>query len=526
MMAVGNAPVKTLKNSVCSLLDQAYTNWELCIAVDTSSVCQIRTLLQRYAAADSRIKVRFHDSRGNIAVASNTALDMATGQFVALLDHDDVLPLHALYWVAEAINRHPDARLLYSDHDKISARGRRFEPHFKPDFNYELFLAQNMGYHLGVYHRDLICSLGGFRQGFDGSQDYDLALRVVAAIPRSQIVHIPRILYHCRSSARSAALSRAEKHGCEPAGRRAVAEHLQSLGGGTVDVAPEAPWYHRIRCPQPAVPPLVSIIICTRDHEALLRTAVHSIREISTYPNYEIVIVDNGSRDPLAIAYLASLSSEPEIRVIRDDSPFNYSRLNNSAVAQCRGEVLCLLNDDIEVVTPDWLEEMAAFAIKPDVGAVGARLWYPDGTLQHGGVIIGVGGIANHAHARLPKKSPGYFGRAVLQQEVSAVTGACLMVRRAVFAEAGGFDEAIAVAFNDVDLCLRLRSRGYRNIWTPFAELIHHESASRGLDDNPEKIARFQREVDFMRNRWGAVLASDPHYNPNLSQQTADYSLE
>ena len=525
VMPVRNTPLAILDKAIRSVLDQAYVNWELCIADDASSMPGIRQLLERHAAKDSRIRLRFRDSRGNIAAASNTALEMATGEFIALLDHDDVLPSHALYWVAEAINRHPDARLLYSDEDKIDMKGKRFDPYFKSDFNYELFLAQNMVSHFGVYRRDLICSLGGFRSGFDGSQDYDLALRVVAAIQRTQIVHIPRILYHWRAIAGSVALSRTEKDFCAPAAWRAVTDHLQPLGG-VVERAPEALMYHRIRHQLPAVLPLVSIVICTRDHEALLRRAVESIRSLSTYPHYELVIVDNGSRDPQAVAYLASLASQPGIQVIRDDSPFNYSRLNNGAVAHCRGEVICLLNDDIEVITPNWLEEMVAFAIKPDVGAVGARLWYPDGTLQHGGVIIGAGGVAGHAHLRLPKGSPGYFGRAVLQQELSAVTGACLMVRRTVFAEVGGLDEQIAVAFNDIDFCLRLRGAGYRNIWTPFAELIHHESASRGLEDSPEKIARFQREVRLMHERWGDVLAGDPYYNPNLSMRSGDYSLD
>ena len=291
-------------------------------------------------------------------------------------------------------------------------------------------------------------------------------------------------------------------------------------------MAPESPAHHRIKYPRPIESPLVSIVICTRDHEALLRTAVESIRMFSTYPNYELVIVDNGSRDPQAVAYLATLASQPGIQVIRDDSPFNYSRLNNGAVAHCRGDIVCLLNDDIEVVTPDWLEEMVSFAVKPDVGAVGARLWYPDGTLQHGGVIIGAGGVAGHAHLRLPKGSPGYCSRAVLQQELSAVTGACLMIRRKVYQQVGGLDEQIAVAFNDIDFCLRLRAAGYRNIWTPFAELIHHESASRGYEDNPEKIARFQREIRFMQSRWGTTLASDPHYNPNLALRSGDYSID
>ena len=527
VMPVYNTPLTILEEAICSVREQVYPDWELCIADDASSAPGIRELLGRHAAADSRIKVHYRESRGNIAATSNTALELATGEFVALLDHDDVLPVHALYWVAEAINRHPEAQLLYSDEDKIDAHGKRFDAYFKPDFNYDLFLAQNMISHLGVYRRDLIVALGGFRHGFDGAQDHDLALRVVSAIPRSQIVHIPRILYHWRAIAGSAALSRHEKHFTEPAGRRAVADHLRLRGDGTtVEAAPESPAHHRIHHPVPAPPPLVSIVICTRDHEALIRTAIESIQSLSTYPNYELVILDNGSRDAGTLAYLAKLSKQPRVNVIRDDSPFNYSRLNNAAVAASRGEVVCLLNDDIEVLSPDWLEELVSYAIQPDVGAVGARLWYPDGTLQHGGVIIGIGGVAGHAHPRLAKGDPGYFSRGVLQQELSAVTGACLMVRRAVFDEVGGLDEQIAVAFNDVDFCLRLRTAGYRNIWTPFAELIHHESASRGLEDSPEKMARFQREVCFMKSRWGDVLDADPYYNPNLSMRTGDYSLQ
>jgi GT2 family glycosyltransferase len=303
---------------------------------------------------------------------------------------------------------------------------------------------------------------------------------------------------------------------CAAAGRRAVADHLQLAGGGTVEAAQECPMFNRIKFPLPAVLPLVSIIISTRDHSELLRKAVDSIHSVSTYTNYEIVIVDNGSRDPEAVAYLASLAKRSRIRVIRDDSLFNFSRLSNTGVAQAMGEVVCLLNNDIEVITPDWIEEMLSFAIKPDVGAVGARLWYPNGKLQHGGVIIGAGGVAGHYHHQLPRGNIGYFGRAALQQELSAVTGACLMVRRGIFQKVGGLDEKLEVAFNDIDFCLRLRAAGYRNVWTPFAELIHHESASRGYEDNPEKIERFKREVDFMQVRWGKTLEQDPFYNPNL----------
>lgn len=519
------APV-ILDAAIRSVRAQAYPHWELCIADDASTNPAVEAVIRRHAAADARIKVRFRDARGNISVASNTALEMATGDFVAFFDHDDLLPPLALYWVVEAINRHPDARILYSDEDKVDERGRRYDPHFKSDFNHVLMLAQNMISHLGVYRRDLVRAQGGFRAGFEGAQDHDLALRCVAAVSRDQIVHIPRILYHWRAIAGSTAISVAAKPTAVTAAQQAVTEHVRGFdAGASVEPAPEAPMHFRVRHSLPTPPPLTSILICTRDHEALLRKAIDSICDKTTYSNYEIVVLDNGSRDPATRDYLASLSTRPGITVIRDDSAFNYSRLNNAAVRHARGQVLCLLNDDIEVLAPGWLEEMVSFAIQPDVGAVGARLWYPDGTLQHGGVIIGAGGVAGHAHPRLAKGKRGYFSRAVLQQELSAVTGACLVVRREVYERVGGLDEDIAVAFNDVDLCLRIRAAGYRNIWTPFAELIHHESASRGYEDNPEKLARFQREIRFMQDRWGAVLDTDPYYNPNLSLRSGDFTL-
>lgn len=525
-MPVFNPKPAVLDAAIRSVRTQSYPHWELCIADDASTNPTVAAVIQRHAAADSRIKVRFRENRGNISLASNTALEMATGDFVALFDHDDLLPPLALYWVVDAINRHPDARIFYSDEDKVDERGRRFDPYFKSDFNHVLMLAQNMISHLGVYRRDLVTWLGGFRAGFEGAQDHDLALRCVSAVSRDQIVHIPRVLYHWRAIAGSTAISVAAKPTAVTSAQRAVAEHVRGFdAGASVEPAPESPMHFRIRHSLPNPPPLTSIVICTRDHESLLRTAIESIRDNTTYPHYEIVVLDNGSRDAATLDYLASISTRPGITVIRDDSPFNYSRLNNTAVRHARGQVLCLLNDDIEVLTPDWLEEMVSFAVQADVGAVGARLWYPDGTLQHGGVIIGVGGVAGHANLRLAKGDRGYFCRAVLQQELSAVTGACLVVRREVYDEVGGLDEKIAVAFNDVDLCLRIRAAGYRNIWTPFAELIHHESASRGYEDNPEKLARFQREIRFMQNRWGDVLDTDPYYNPNLSMRSGDYTL-
>jgi len=523
IMPVYNTKPEWLRQAIESVCNQIYPHWELCIADDASTERSVIELLKKYHKTDLRIKVVYHEKNANIVAASNSALALATGAFVAFLDHDDRLPQDALYWVAEAINRNPEARLLYSDWDGIDENGVRHLGYFKPDFNYELLLAQNYVSQLGVYCRELVCGLGGFRKDYDGSQDWDLALRAVAAIRRNQVVHIPRILYHWRQH--SSSVSKASSEMCAAAGRRAVAEHLQLVGGGSVETAPGCVGFNRIKFPLPTTLPLVSIIICTRDQLSLLSVALESIRSLSTYPNYEIVIIDNGSEDRNTILYLKSLALKNGIRVIRDDSPFNYSRLNNAGVAHSKGELVCLLNNDIEVITPDWLEEMVSFAIKPDVGAVGARLWYPDGTLQHGGVIVGFGGVAGHYHLRLPRGKNGYFGRAVLQQELSAVTGACLMVRRGVFEEVGGLEEKLQVAFNDVDFCLRLRAAGYRNIWTPFAELTHHESASRGYEDNPEKIKRFNAEMDFMKLRWGKTLEQDPFHSPNLSATAAAYPI-
>ena len=523
IMPVYNTKPEWLRQAIESVCNQIYPHWELCIADDASTERSVIELLKKYHKTDLRIKVVYHEKNANIVAASNSALALATGAFVAFLDHDDRLPQDALYWVAEAINRNPEARLLYSDWDGIDENGVRHLGYFKPDFNYELLLAQNYVSQLGVYCRELVCGLGGFRKDYDGSQDWDLALRAVAAIRRNQVVHIPRILYHWRQH--SSSISKASSEMCAAAGRRAVAEHLQLVGGGSVETAPGCVGFNRIKFPLPTTLPLVSIIICTRDQLSLLSVALESIRSLSTYPNYEIVIIDNGSEDRNTILYLKSLALKNGIRVIRDDSPFNYSRLNNAGVAHSKGELVCLLNNDIEVITPDWLEEMVSLAIKPDVGAVGARLWYPDGTLQHGGVIVGFGGVAGHYHLRLPRGKNGYFGRAVLQQELSAVTGACLMVRRGVFEEVGGLEEKLQVAFNDVDFCLRLRAAGYRNIWTPFAELTHHESASRGYEDNPEKIKRFNAEMDFMKLRWGKTLEQDPFHSPNLSATAAAYPI-
>lgn len=525
VMPVYNPPLDLLDQAIRSVRAQIYPHWELCIADDASPDASVGKLLRQHAEEDERIRILFRKENGHISAASNSALELASGEFVALMDHDDLLPEQALYWVVDTINRHPDAQLIYSDEDKITASGDRYDPYFKCEFNRELLLAQNMISHLGVYRHSMLSRLGGFREGFEGSQDYDLALRFLESISPQQVVHIPRVLYHWRAIPGSTALSSGEKNYASDAGRRAVEEHLQRIGvAAQVVPATQAPTMNRVRYGLPAREPMVSILIPTRDRADLLAQCIASIQARSSWKKYEILVVDNGSVEAETFELFESIRSD-RVRVLRSDSPFNFSALNNLAGRDARGEVICLLNNDIEVLTSDWMEEMLGFALQPDIGCVGARLWYPNGQLQHGGVLLGVGGVANHAHKQLSRNVPGYFGRAVLHQAFSAVTAACLMVRKEVFDQVGGLDEQLAVAFNDIDFCLRVRERGYRNVWTPYAEFVHHESVSRGAEDSPEKQARFESEVRFMQERWGEALKTDPAYSPNLTLQSMDFSL-
>ena len=517
VMPVYNPPLHFLREAVDSVRNQVYPNWELCIADDASSDSEVRDFLRGLATQDIRVKVIFREQNGHIVAASNSALSLATGEFVALLDHDDVIPQDALYWMADAMNRHPEAAVLYSDEDKIGLDGKRCDPYFKSDWNLELFLSQNMISHLGVYRRSLVEEVGGFRPGYEGSQDYDLALRCVLKLQPSQIVHIPRVLYHWRILPGSTALSPNEKSYAQQAGARALSDFLLASGvGGRVESLPNG--YYRIHPRLADVLPMVSLIIPTRNALQLVRQCVESIVSKTTYANYEILLIDNGSDDLAALAYFAELSQHGRIRVIRDDREFNYAALNNRAVALAKGEVIGLVNNDIEIITPGWLDEMVGLVLRPGVGAVGAKLWYPDDTLQHGGVIVGLGGVAGHAHWGIGRHDPGYFGRAVLTQVMSAVTAACLVVRKSVYEQVHGLDEThLKIAFNDVDFCLKLTEAGYRNVWTPYAEMYHHESATRGADDSPEKEARFSSEVAYMHRRWGHLFSCDPYYNVNLT---------
>ncbi|MHB9118229.1 MAG: glycosyltransferase [Burkholderiales bacterium] len=524
LMPTYNSRPGWLVEAIESVRRQLYPNWELCIADDASTAPGMRPILERYAHEDPRIKVVFREKNGHISAATNSALALATGEYVALLDHDDVLAEHALFWVAEAINGNPEAGLFYSDEDKLDEHGERYDPYFKCDWNYDLFLSHNLITHLGVYRTDLVRATGGCRESYEGAQDYDLALRVVERLRREQIVHIPRILYHWRAHAASTSKHGAAKPYAWLAGERALNSHLARLGAkARAELLAEG--HYRVRYALPSSVPHVTLIIPTRNGLALIRQCVDSILEKTNYPNYDILIVDNGSDDPAVLAYFEALKGDKRIRILRDERPFNFSALNNLAVTQAKGELIGLINNDIEVITPDWLAEMASIAIQPGVGAVGARLWYPNDTLQHGGVVL-VGGVAGHSHKGLAKGLPGYAKRAVMLQSFSAVTAACLLIRKTIYQEAGGLDETnLKVAFNDVDFCLKVRELGYRNVWTPYAELYHYESATRGYEETPEKRRRFAQEAVYMKKKWGALLLNDPAYSPNLTFSREDFSF-
>ncbi len=514
LLPVYNSNLKWLRRAIQSVQEQLYPHWELCVADDASTDAKVWPLLEKFAHRDARIRLMRRTRNGHISAASNDALALARGEFVALLDHDDELAPAALYFVALALQKDPNLQVIYSDEDKLDRQSRRSDPYFKSDWNPQLFLGQNYISHLGIYRTELVRRVGGFRVGFEGSQDYDLTLRCLEQIAPEEIHHIPRVLYHWRTTDESTATFAAAKPYAQEAAQRAVQEHLDRVGVAG-EVVPHYGAYQRVKYALPAERPLVSILIPTRDRAPLLRKCIESIFARTDYWPYEVIVLDNESHEGETHAFFDSLGERA--RVVRIEGPFNYSRLNNRGVALARGALVLLLNNDVEVINELWLSEMVSHAARPEVGMVGARLWYPEGTMQHGGVILGAGGIAGHAHAGI-RHEHGYFARAHLTQNFSAVTGACALVRREIYERLGGLDEKnLAVAFNDIDFCLRVREAGFQIIWTPHAELHHEESASRGFaNSNPEQV-RFLAEIDHMNATWGEALQRDPFYNPNLS---------
>ncbi|HSC88987.1 MAG TPA: glycosyltransferase family 2 protein [Polyangiaceae bacterium] len=519
-------PPDLLRACLDSVLSQDYPHFELCVVDDASPDPRVREVLTEYAACDPRVKLHLRAENGHICRTTNDALALANGEWMALLDHDDLLTPHALLRVARSIEASPDAKLFYSDEDKLGEDGARKDPHFKSQFNPDLLLSQAYMGHLVVARTSEVRAIGGFRLGYEGSQDHDLVLRLSERCAPGEIVHIPWILYHWREVEGSTAQRADAKGYTAQAGLRAVQDALDRRGlAASADHAPLVPHGYRVRYALPAEPPLVSLLIPTRDKADLLRLCLGSILEKTTYPNYEVLIIDNGSVEAETFAYFEQISSDARVRVLRDDSPFNFSALNNHGARESRGELIGLVNNDIEAIDGDWLTEMVGHALRPEIGCVGAKLLYPDDRIQHAGVITGIGGVAGHAHKYLHKDEPGYHSRLRLTHALSAVTAACLLVRRSVFDQVGGLDETLAVAFNDVDFCLRVREAGYRNLFTPYAVLYHHESASRGGETTPAQRARFARETETMKLRWAGTLRRDPYYSPHLTQEHENFSL-
>lgn len=520
---VWNTDEKWLRLAIESVMTQVYDDWELCLVDGGSTKPHIKHILQEYSWKDKRIKIKFLTENKGIAENSNEALSLATGEFVGFLDHDDELAPFALYEIVKLLNQNSDINFIYSDEDKIDQKNLRKDPFFKPDWSPDLFLSQNYLCHFSVIRKTLIDSVGGFHAGYDGSQDYDLFLRCTEKISPITIVHVPKILYHWRMIQGSAAEQTEAKPYAITSAKKALSDALARRGLSATVTDGLYPSSYRV-CYTLGKNPKVAIIIPTKNKVEILQRCVQSILDKTGYQNYEIIIVDNQSSDDATFRYYSSLESNSKITLLHYDKPFNFSAINNYAVANVDCPFILFLNNDTEVISSEWLSAMLEHAQREDVGAVGAKLLYPNNQIQHAGVILGITGtpgqkgVAGHSHKGLPGNNAGYFFRAQIIGNYSTVTAACLMMRKDVFQEIGGFDEAIAIAFNDVDLCLKIRQRGYMVVYTPYAQLYHHESLSRGYENTPEKQARFSKEVTLCRERWGKVIDSgDPYYNPNLT---------
>jgi GT2 family glycosyltransferase len=506
-----------VEQALDSLLRQIYPTWELCACKNGYTRERVRQVLARYERLDERIKVMDLERNMSGSSSLNTTLSVAEGEFVCLLGHADELAPNSLFEVAKLLQEHPSADLIYSDEDSIDGEGNRFGPRFKPDWSPDLLLSADYVSRLSVYRRGLLEELGGFGEGFGGAEDYDLVLR--ATERTEKIHHIPKVLYHRRTAADSLVPSGGSEGRTRAASRRALSEALGRRGiEGSVEGG-NLPGTFRVRR-KIVGEPKVSIIVATRDNVSLLKSCIESIERLTTYRNYEILIIDNDSTEPATLEYLAKTPH----RVIPFREEYNYSRINNLGVSQSKGEYVLLLNDDTEVISGEWLEAMLEHAQRPEVGAVGAKLIYPDGRVQHAGVVTGVGhswmrGVATHAYQFYPSDASGHMGTLATTTNYNAVTAACMMVRKGVYEEVGGFNEEnLPLSFDDVDLCLRIRERGYLVVYTPHAELYHHETMTRKKVDTPA-------EVLYMRERWEGKLDADPYYNPHFSRGFGDFNL-
>ncbi len=519
IMPVFETPVGLLDAAITSVRGQIYPDWQLCICDDGSTSRHVAEILERASKEDRRIVWMRLDTNQNISAASNAALKLAEGEWIVPLDHDDMLRPHALLELTKAAQDNRDARFIYSDEDKIDLAGtRRFDPHFKPDWSPDLLRSFNYVSHLAAARAEDVRKVGGWALGLEGAQDHDLYLKLTENLRRDQILHIPKILYHWRVAETSTAGGGAAKPFAMKAMRLAISEHLRRMGeDGEVRLLEDAP-VARVRYRLAEHAPLATIIIPNKDMPKLIGSCIKSIRSLTRYPRYEILIVDNGSTDTETLSLYDEFRMG-DIRILEYPAEFNYSAMNNLAIKEARGDVLVFLNNDTSVITEDWLSELVMHAIRPTVGCVGAKLHYDDDTIQHAGVVVGVCGIACHVYRGFGSQDYGYFGRLRVVQNLSAVTAACLAIKRSIALQVGGFDEiALKIALNDVDFCLKVREAGYDNVWTPFAELYHFESKTRGYEIGPEKRARFERESAILRDRWPGYIANDPCYSPHLTR--------
>ena len=543
-----NTPETFFKDLVDCMIDQTYSNWELCLA-DGSK--EQNEALKKYWEKDERIKYKFLNENKGIAGNTNAAIEMATGDYIALLDHDDVLAKYALYEMVYAINKYPEAEFLYSDEDKVDEHGNRYDAYFKTDFAPDSLRSQNYICHFSVFRKDLMDKLEGFRPDYDGAQDYDIFLRMSEIAEHKNIIHIPKILYHWRVHSESTAkLNSNAKNYAFEAGKKAIGDHLKRIGlegevtEGCIDGIYRVDYKVKGN-------PKVSILIPNKDGKDILKVCIDSILEKTTYDNYEIIVIENNSTSTEIYDYYKEIIKNKKIRVVNYNTGkeikkasecsleftnsnrievkpgFNYSAIINFGARNAKGEYSIQLNNDTELITPNWLEIMIGYIQREDVGAVGVKLYFPDETIQHAGITVGIGGIAGNRFKSIPKDGHGYFAKESMVENLSAVTGACLMTKTKVYEEVDWMDETLAVAFNDVDFCLKIREKGYLVVFNPYVEFWHYESKSRGQEDSPEKIKRFQGEISRFEEKWGDILNSgDPYYNINLSLDTEVYHMK
>lgn len=517
LIPVYNVSRKYLKECLDSILKQTYQNFEICIVDDCSTNEETIATLEEYVKKDSRIKVKRRDENGHISKATNDALDMVKGEFICLVDNDDTLAINALYENVLLLNQHKDADFIYSDEDKLDSHGSRCEPHFKSDFAPDTLLGINYICHFSVLRTELVREVGGFTVGLEGVQDHDLFLRVTEKT--NKIYHIPKILYHWRMIEGSTASAiEAKGYAIEKgiqAIKNALARRNQTANVSSVDNST----VYKVEYTYEKEPS-VSIIIPTRDLADITDNCLKSIYELTDYTNFEIVIIDNNSKEEKTFEMFQKYEKQySNFRVVKADMEFNYSAINNLGVDTCNSDVIVLLNNDTEVITPSWLKIMVGYAIQEHIGAVGPKLLYPDMTIQHGGVLLGLGNaVAAHAFISHPREDEGVYGRLKIPYNYSAVTAACLAVERKKFLQVGGLEENLKVAYNDIDFNLKLLSKGYYNLFVPQVELIHYESKSRGLDTTSEKYRLFIQENNFMYEKWSTYIENDPYYNKNFSR--------